>query len=59
MKKHDAALTPHQRAASHPGIRKRAAITMNAQFKRLEPAALALTGELETLARARPHPGST
>ncbi|MBU8867745.1 integrase catalytic domain-containing protein [Paenarthrobacter aromaticivorans] len=58
VKKHDHALTPHQRAAAHPGVRKRAVIGMNAQFKRIKPAALsrqilALTGELETLAKAK------
>jgi hypothetical protein len=61
IKKHDAALTPHQRAARHPDVRKRPVITMNAQFKRLKPAALsrqilALTGELETLAQAKAAP---
>jgi transposase InsO family protein len=61
IKKHDAAQTPHQRAAGHPGIRKRPVIAMNAQFKRLKPAALsrhilALTGELEVLAQAKAAP---
>ncbi|MEO5780328.1 MULTISPECIES: hypothetical protein [Arthrobacter] len=60
-KKHDAALTPHQRAASHLGVRKRPLITMNAQLKRIKPAALsrqilALTGQLETLAQAKSTP---
>lgn len=61
VKKHDAALTPHQRAASHHNVRKRPVIAMNAQFKRLKPAALsrqilALTGQLETLAQAKAAP---
>lgn len=61
VKKHDAALTPHQRAVRDPGIRKRPVIAMNAQFKRLKPAALsrqilALTGQLETLAQAKAAP---
>ena len=61
VKKHDAALTPHQRAAGHPEIRKRPVITMNAELKRLKPAALsrqilALTGQLETLAQAKAAP---
>ncbi|GAA2138398.1 DDE-type integrase/transposase/recombinase [Arthrobacter humicola] len=61
IKKHDAALTPHQRAARHPDTRKRPVITMNAQFKRLKPAVLSrqilgLTGELETLAQAKAAP---
>jgi hypothetical protein len=61
IKKHDAALTPHQRAARHPDVRKRPVIAMNAQFKRLKPATLsrqilALTGQLETLAQAKAAP---
>jgi hypothetical protein len=61
VKKHDAALTPHQRAVRHPDIRKRPVINMNAQFKRLKPAAmsrqiLALTGQLEALAQAKAAP---
>ncbi|MFP3802315.1 hypothetical protein, partial [Paraburkholderia sp. SIMBA_027] len=40
IKKHDQAITPHQRAAHHPEVRKRAVIGMNAQLKRLKPAAL-------------------
>jgi len=61
IKKHDAAMTPHQRAAAHPGIRKRPVIAMNTQFKRLKPATLArqilaLTAELEALARAKAAP---
>jgi hypothetical protein len=61
VKKHDAALTPHQRAAVHPNVRKRPVIAMNAQFKRLKPAALsrqilALTGQLEALAQAKSAP---
>lgn len=39
VKKHDAALTPHQRAARNRSVRKRPVITMDAQFKRLKPAA--------------------
>lgn len=61
VKKHDAALTPHQRAITDPGLGKRPVIAMNAQFKRLKPAALsrqilALTGELETLTQAKAPP---
>ncbi len=61
VKKHDAALTPHQRAGRDPGIRKRPVIAMNAQFKRLKPATLsrqilALTGQLETLTQAKAAP---
>jgi hypothetical protein len=61
VKKHDAALTPHQRAANHPEIRKRPVIAMNAQLKGLKPAALsrqilALTGQLETLTQAKSAP---
>lgn len=61
VKTHDAALTPHQRAAAHPGIGKKSVITMNAQLKRLKPAALSrqvqvLTGELEALAQAKAEP---
>lgn len=61
VKKHDGALTPHQRAATHSAVRKRPVITMNAQFKRLQPAALsrqilALTGQLEALAQAKSAP---
>ncbi len=61
VKKHDAALTPHQRAVRDPGIRKRPVIAMNAQFKRLKPAALSrqildLTGQLETLTQAKAAP---
>lgn len=57
-KRYDTATTPHQRAAAHPGVRKRPIITMNAQFKPIKPAALsrqilALTGELEALAIAK------
>jgi hypothetical protein len=61
VKKHDAALTPHQRAAAHPNVRKRPLISMDAQFKRLKPAALsrqilALTGQLGALAQAKAAP---
>lgn len=61
VKKHDEARTPHQRAITHPAIRKRAIITMNAAFKRIKPAALsrqimALTAELGILAQAKPAP---
>ena len=65
IKRYDLATTPHQRAVTHPDMHARPIITMNAQFKRLKPAALsrqilALTGQLETLAQAkapaRPRP---
>ena len=62
-KRHDTATTPHQRAIAHDGMRKRPAITMNAAFKRIKPAALsrqilALTGQLEVLAQAKKAPRS-
>lgn len=62
-KRYDTATTPHQRAIAHEAVRNRPKITMNAQFKRLKPAALsrqilALTGELETLAQAKKAPRS-
>jgi transposase InsO family protein len=62
-KRHDRATTPHQRAITHPGMRKRPIITMNATFKRIKPAALsrqilALTGQLEVLAQAKKAPRS-
>jgi len=58
IKKHDTPATPHRRAIRHPNMRKRPIITMNAEFKRIKPAALsrqilALTGELEILSRAK------
>jgi hypothetical protein len=57
-KRYDTATTPHQRAISREDMRKRPIIQMNAEFKRLKPAALsrhilALTGQLETLAPAK------
>lgn len=61
-KRHDTATTPHQRAITHPSMRKRPIITMNAAFTTIKPGALsrqilALTGQLETLAQAkRPAP---
>ncbi len=60
-KRHDVATTPHHRAIVHVGIRRRPVITMNAEFKRLKPAALsrhilALTGDLEVLAQAKKAP---
>lgn len=60
-KRHDAATTPHQRAVAHPVVRKRPVISMNAEFKRIKPAALsrhilALTGDLEVLAQAKKAP---
>jgi hypothetical protein len=62
-KRHDTATTPHKRAVAHKDMRKRPIITMNATFKRLNPAALsrqilALTGELEVLAQAKKAPRS-
>lgn len=61
VKKHDQALTPHQRAVTHSDVGKRPVITMNARFKHLKPAALsrqilALTGQLEALAQAKSAP---
>ena len=60
-KRHAKATTPHQRAIAHANMRKRPIITMNAAFKRIEPAALsrqilALTGQLGTLAQAKKAP---
>lgn len=57
-KKHDTPATPHQRAISHPAMRKMPVIRMNAEFKKIHPAALsqhilALTGRLETIALAK------
>lgn len=57
-KRYDTATTPHQRALTWPDMRKRPIIRMNAEFKRVHPAAqsrqiLALTGQLETLALAK------
>ena len=57
-KRYDTATTPHQRAIAWPGMRKRPIIHMNAEFKRIKPAALsrqilALTGQLETLSLAK------
>ena len=57
-KRYDIATTPHQRAVTREEMRKRPIIQMNAEFKRLKPAALsrnilALTGQLETLALAK------
>ena len=51
-KKYDPAQTPHQRALADPTVRARPKITMNAEFKRIKPAALsrkilALTRQLE------------
>jgi len=61
-KTHDRARTPHQRAADHPDISRMPVIRMNAEYKKIRPAALsrqilALTGQLETIATAkRPAP---
>ena len=60
-KRHDKAMTPHQRAVVHKDVRKRPIITMNAAFARIKPAALsrqilALTGQLEVLAQAKTAP---
>ena len=57
-KRYDTATTPHQRAIAREDMRKRPIIQMNAEFKRIKPAALsrqilALTGQLETLAFAK------
>ncbi len=57
-KRYDTATTPHQRAIDDENMRKRPVIQMNAEFKRIKPAALsrrilALTGQLETLALAK------
>lgn len=62
-KKHDAPATPHQRAIRHEKMRKRPDIRMNAAFKQIKPGALsrqilALTGQLETLSRAK-QPAAT
>ena len=57
-KRYDKATTPHQRAIGREDMRKRPIIRMNAEFKRVRPAAqsrqvLALTGQLETLSLAK------
>ncbi|WP_161886003.1 integrase catalytic domain-containing protein [Marisediminicola antarctica] len=57
-KRYDVATTPHQRAIAREDMRKMPIIKMNAEFKRVHPAAqsrkiLALTGQLETLALAK------
>ncbi len=57
-KRYDTATTPHQRAIAREDMRKMPIIRMNAEFKRVHPAAqsrqiLALTGRLETLALAK------
>ena len=56
--RYDTATTPHQRAIAREDMRKMPIIRMNAEFKRVHPAAqsrqiLALTGRLETLALAK------
>ena len=57
-KKYDTATTPHQRALLDENVRKRPIVKMNAEFKRIKPAALsrqilALVRELETMALAK------
>ena len=57
-KRYDTAATPHQRATADKNMRKRPVIQMNAELKRIKPAALsrhilALTSQLETLALAK------
>ena len=57
-KRYDVATTPHQRAIAREDMRKMPIIRMNAEFKRVHPAAqsrkiLALTAQLETLALAK------
>ena len=57
-KTHDRAATPHRRAAADPALSRMPAIRMNAQFKKIRPAALsrqilALTGRLEAIATAK------
>lgn len=60
---YDTATTPHHRAIGHEKMRKRASIQMNEQFERIKPGALsgqilALTGELETMARPSAPPSA-
>jgi transposase InsO family protein len=55
---HDAPATPHRRAAADPHTDRKAATRMNAEYRKVRPAALsrqilALTGQLETLATAK------
>lgn len=62
-KKYDTAQTPHQRALADPNVHARPKITMNAEFKRIKPAALsrqilALIRQLEILAQAKKAPRS-
>jgi transposase InsO family protein len=57
-KTHDRAATPHRRAAADPALSRMPVIRMNAQYKKIRPAALsrqilALTGRLETIATAK------
>lgn len=70
IKKHDHAQTPHQRAVTDREVQKMPIIRMNAQFKKIHPAALsrqilALAGRLETIsltkktAPIRPTPNTT
>lgn len=60
-KRHDTALTPHQRAIAHPKVGEGSIISMNAVFEKIKPAVLsrqilALTGELKILAQAKEAP---
>jgi hypothetical protein len=55
---HDAPATPHRRAAADPHTDRKAGTRMNAEYRKVRPAALsrqilALTGQLETLATAK------
>ncbi|MGO4193728.1 DDE-type integrase/transposase/recombinase [Arthrobacter sp. YAF17] len=57
-KTHDRAATPHRRASAHPALSRMPVIRMNAQYKKIRPAALsrqilALTGQLEAIATAK------
>jgi transposase InsO family protein len=57
-KTHDRAATPHRRAVADPAVARMPMIRMNAQYKKIRPAALsrqilALTGRLETIATAK------
>lgn len=60
-KRHDKAMTPHQRAIADLKMSEDSIISMNAIFEKIKPAALsrqilALTGKLEILAQAKKAP---
>ena len=57
-KTHDRAATPHRRAVADPAVARMPVLRMNAEYKKIRPAALsrqilALTGRLEAIATAK------